>query len=89
MEVVYYDDSYADSGEDCEVLIGNNTIDISYKDDQGVATYKGKEIGKGHYFLQCPERNGNANLHMFPDSKHLDGHWSEDGYEGFWRILLY
>jgi hypothetical protein len=89
MDTVFYDHSYADVNSDCEVRIGNNNIVISYKDAQGTARYIGKEIGRGHYLLECPARNGRATLHMFPDGKILDGYWSEEGYEGFWRIYLY
>ncbi len=89
MDTVYYDNSYADMNLDCEVRIGINNIVVSYEDAQGTVTYRGKEIGRGHYHLKCPARSGNANLHMFPDGKILDGYWSEDEYEGFWRIYLY
>ena len=88
MDSVYYDNTYADERGDCEVKIGDNGIVVSYKDDRGIAIYKGKEKGQGHYLLECPERNGRANLHMFPEGEILDGYWIEEGYKGFWRIYL-
>jgi len=88
VDTIYYDSSPADEREECEVRFGDNEIVISYEDDDGEVLYKGKDYGHGHYVLKCPERRGKATLHRIPDSKYMEGYWSEEGARGFWRFTL-
>ena len=88
IDTVYYDESPADEGEECEIRIDKNEIVISYEEDDGVVVYKGQDEGNGHFVLECPERQGRATLHQIPKSKYLEGFWIEGGYKGFWRITL-
>ena len=88
IDTIYYDESPADERDDCEIRINNGEIVVSYEDEDGVVIYKGKDKGNDHYVLRCPERNGKASLHRFPNNKILEGFWLEDGYRGFWRITI-
>ena len=88
MDTVFYDETPAYEGEECEIRINGNEIVVSYKDDDEVVIYKGKDEGHGHFVLECPERKGKATLHQIPKSKFLEGFWIEEGYRGFWRITL-
>ena len=93
MTTAYFDASEAVEGDRCEVRIDESEIVVSYQEDDERngfthVLYQGKNIGDGHYKLTCPERNGEATLHRFPDGKILEGYWKEDGYRGFWRIYL-
>jgi len=88
MDTIYYDSEKAAEGDDCEVKLGNHEIIISYAEGNGFGMYKGKELSPGHFSLEYPEKNGKASLHMFSDSKILEGFWVEDGARGFWRIHL-
>lgn len=88
VDTVYYDETEADEGDDCEIRIDGDQIVVSYEDDEGVVLYKGKNHGNGHFQLSSPERNGKATLHMFEGSKILEGFWIQDGNKGFWRISL-
>jgi len=88
MDTLFYDERPAYENEECEIRIDDKEIVVSYQDDNGFVIYKGKEDGHGHYVLKCPEKHGEASLHMFPKGKVLDGYWKEDGYRGFWRIHL-
>ncbi|MBW2622955.1 MAG: hypothetical protein JRD68_08615 [Deltaproteobacteria bacterium] len=88
MDTVYYDKTGADLNEECEIRIDNQKIVVSYKDEEGMVVYKGNDTGCGHFELKCPERNGRATLHQTPQSKILEGFWTEGGEEGFWKITL-
>lgn len=88
MDTVYYDESTADEGKECEIRIDKNEIVVSYEDEGVFVIYKGKDEGNGHFVLQCPERQGMATLHQIPKGKFLEGFWIEEGYKGFWRITL-
>jgi len=88
MDTVFYDDTPAYEGEECEIRIDNEEIVVSYKDDGGVVLYKGRDHGHGHFILECPELQGKATLHQIPQSRFLEGYWIEEGTRGFWRITL-
>lgn len=88
MDIVFYDETPADEGEECEIRIDGNEIVLSYKDDGSVVIYKGKDEGHGHFVLECPEKQAKATLHQIPKSKFLEGFWIEEGDKGFWRIIL-
>ena len=88
MDTVFYNETPAFEEEKCEIRITGNEIVISYRDDDDVIIYKGKDEGHGHFVLECPERQGKATLHQIPKSKFLEGFWIEGGYKGFWRIAL-
>jgi hypothetical protein len=76
-----------DDGGGCEVRIDGATIVVSYEHN-GPTIYRGEEVGQGHYELTCPAKRGRATLHRSPDSNVLEGHWTESGNEGMWRIEL-
>ena len=88
MDTAYYDETTADEEEDCEIIINMDKIVVSYRYDNEVVVYKGKDEGHGHFVLECPDRKGKATLHQIPESKFLEGFWIEEGYKGFWRITL-
>ena len=88
MDTVFYDETPAYEGEECEIKINGDEIVVSYKDEDGVVIYRGTDEGHGHFVLECPERNGKAVLHQIRNSKYLEGFWREEGDEGFWRITL-
>lgn len=88
MDSVFYDETPANEGEECEIRIDGNEIVVSYEDDDGVVIYRGKDEGHGHFVLECPERQARATLHQIPESRFLEGFWIEEGYRGFWRITL-
>jgi hypothetical protein len=85
-DFLYYDD-IAETGIECQVRTNRDEIVVSYNDD-GPVVYKGIKKGKGHFELKAPKINGRASLHMFENSKFLEGFWDEDGYKGMWRIWL-
>ena len=75
--------------EKCEVRISEGGIAVSYVDaDIGFVVYHGRESGKGHFELKAPEVEGRATLHRFENGEFLEGHWIEEGWEGFWKIEL-
>ena len=45
MDSVFYDETPANEGEECEIRIDGNEIVVSYEDDDGVVIYKGKDEG--------------------------------------------
>ena len=88
MITAYFDESPAHEDEECLVRIGENSIEVSYDDEDGNAIYRGNNDGSGHFELTFPERAGQATLHIFKNGKFLEGYWVEAGYKGFWRIEL-
>lgn len=86
---LYYDDKRkTEVGLPCEVRIEGELIEVCYVDDEMPVKYSGKEIARGHFDLSAPVVNGRSTLHMFPNSKVLEGYWVENGYRGMWRIQL-
>lgn len=71
-----------------DVRIDDETIVVSYEDEEGHVVYRGINNGDGHYELSAPERRGTATLHRSPDSDVLEGFWIEDGARGMWAIFL-
>jgi hypothetical protein len=61
---------------------------VNYRDHDGPAEYRGKDLGVGHFELHCADRQGHATLHRAPNSRILEGYWQEGGYRGFSRIEL-
>jgi hypothetical protein len=91
MECLYWSSSYNVPQEetvDCEVVITDDKISISYPD----AVYIGKNNNTEHYLLKWEENGeikGEGSLHrMNKSSKILEGYWKEEGTRGFWRIHL-
>lgn len=87
-DTLYYDNSPADERGSCRVSIDKEHITVTYDDDHDVVTYSGIDHGNGHFSLKCPERKGEASLHMFKDGNILEGYWFEGGTRGMWRIKL-
>lgn len=91
MEVVYYSEQDADTGEPCRVIIGDGHIEVIYDFVDEVRKWTGNEIGDGHFRLEGLDFEGEATLHAFPTIKKgmwLDGFWEEEGERGMWRIRL-
>lgn len=90
-DTFYYDDE-ADCNEPCEVRIDGGRIVVSYESDGDQIVYSGNERGTGHYELTAPQANGRATLHMFEESRVLEGWWEEMWDEtkvrGMWRIFI-
>lgn len=88
MTTSYFDRQEADEDDECEVVIRDSRIVVSYWDDEGVVNYIGTEVAPGHFLLAAPERKGEAILHRVPGGRFMDGFWIQDGAKGFWRIRL-
>ena len=86
MESFYPDD--VSGTMDCEVVIKDRRISVSYREDFGWTTYTGTEHGAGHYELKCEKNGGWASLHKSKGAERLEGGWKEGGYHGMWRIDL-
>ncbi|TAM27242.1 MAG: hypothetical protein EPN62_00190 [Candidimonas sp.] len=72
----------------CTVKIDGDEISVEY-DDDGPASYRGQDLGGGHYILERSKGNGKATLHRSPDDPDtLEGSWVEAGARGMWRIEL-
>ena len=83
-----YFDGEGDVGNDCKVVIEDGDIEVTYIDEDNRYTYRGNEIGAGHFKLNGVDFDGTATLHQFPEGRILEGYWVEDGYRGMWRIQL-
>ncbi|MCP4020206.1 MAG: hypothetical protein GY729_00050 [Desulfobacteraceae bacterium] len=88
MDHVFYDQEPSHEREDCEVVINGNKITVSHKEGGEHVTYKGIEVGPGHYELIEEGCDTKATLHRSPKSHILEGFWIAEGYKGFWRIEL-
>jgi hypothetical protein len=88
MDTVYYTADDAWLRTPCKVTIGSGRIAVSYDIDGENYRYVGNELAPGHFELSLDDGDGRASLHMFPNSKLIEGYWKEDGAEGFWRIFL-
>ncbi|MBN9424288.1 MAG: hypothetical protein J0I91_17740 [Candidatus Accumulibacter sp.] len=88
MDTVYYTAHEAWLRVPCKVTIEGEMISVSYDIDGVNYRYAGRELAPGHFELSLDNGNGRASLHMFPNSKWIEGYWVEDGAEGFWRIFL-
>lgn len=88
MSTLYYSDEFASENYPCEVKMDENEIIVEYEQDDEYVQYRGKSIGNGHFELHCPDKNGRASLHMFPNSTILEGSWVEDTFRGMWKINL-
>lgn len=75
-----------------EVRIDGDELVISYADDMGWVTYRGKDVGGGHYPLTAETCNGripgHAMMHRSPGANFLAGDWDEGGEGGMWRVHL-
>ena len=49
MDTVFYNETPAFEEEKCEIRITGNEIVISYRDDDDVIIYKGKDEGQDHW----------------------------------------
>jgi hypothetical protein len=80
----------AEASYEVDVRIDVNEIVVTYaeEDRSTNVVWRGKNNGDGHFELKCPEQNGHATLHRFPEGKFLEGFWKEGEYVGFWRIWL-
>ncbi len=87
MTTAYLDGTEADVNQSCKVRIDEEVIEVSY-DDDGAVVYMGKNDNTGHFKLECSNNAGKASLHMFKNDVILEGYWTEEGDEGFWRIKL-
>jgi hypothetical protein len=72
----------------CEVQLSTSEIVVTYDDGQGPITYKGREVGPGHFMLESQETGGKGSLHRIPNTEWLEGSWIEGEREGMWRIKL-
>lgn len=88
MDTLYYGCD-ADLQDPCAVRIDGEQIRVEYVFDGERTVYVGKALAPGHYRLQIEDGNGQATLHQFPGSTHLEGAWVEEGERGMWRIELH
>lgn len=70
------------------IRIEGDELTICYKGSQGQITYKGKDLGGGHYELTADLVEGNASVHRAPSAGVISGSWNEQGYSGMWRFHL-
>lgn len=88
-DILYYDGRPTITDDKGYIVrLSDDSIEVSYDDDEGAVCYKGKNNGDGHFNLTAPERSGRASLHCFPNSHYLEGYWDEGGARGMWRIFL-
>lgn len=86
---LYYSDGKPDLDDPgYEVHITPDEIVVSYEGEVGLVTWKGQDLGGGHYELHCPEVQGQAMLHRSGDSEFLEGWWREGASHGMWGIRL-
>ena len=89
VDTLYYDAEPATVNDSGYIVhLSDESIEISYDDDEGAVCYRGKNNGDGHYDLFAPERKGHASLHCFPNSHFMEGYWQEGDERGMWRIRL-
>ena len=88
MTTLYYS-SEQSSVSSCVVKLEEDEVLVEYYEDGEFYQYKGKSNGEGHFELQAKGFNGRATLHMFKDSRVLEGSWTEEGSKGMWRIELH
>ncbi|MCC5904557.1 MAG: hypothetical protein JJT87_21825 [Halomonas sp.] len=86
MEILYHSDDESEEYP-CTVKIDGEKILIEY-DSDGIVQYEGENKGDGHFELKAVGFQGRATLHMFSESKFLEGSWIEEGVRGMWRIIL-
>lgn len=72
--------------QNCDVIIHDKTISVSYFEGHKWVVYKGTEISPGHYELYSD--NGRASLHCFPKGSRFVGIWEEGHIKGFWDIVV-
>lgn len=87
METIYKHSEEADY-DDCEVIINDNEIVISYEESDGIVVYQGANKGDGHFRLASNYEGRGATLHMFEGDIELVGTWFENGQLGVWIIVL-
>lgn len=87
METIYKHSVNADN-DDCEVILNDNEIVISYEEGDEIVVYQGANDGNGHFRLLSNYEQGSATLHMFEGDKMLVGTWAESGEKGTWIIVL-
>lgn len=76
---------------ECAVILRDDEIVVSYREDKKIYEYKGIKVYDGGWKLTCPEVKGSAKLFLSIDEKGIKtliGKWVEDGQEGFWEITL-
>jgi hypothetical protein len=56
----------------CDVRIDAGSIVISYRDEDGVAVYRGRETAPNRFTLACAERDGRADATLI-DGERLEG----------------
>jgi hypothetical protein len=71
---------------ECELVLRDGQLIISYDDERGSVIYMGTNQGFG-YRLECPERKGRSTMHATgPENTQFEGSWIEDGYRGMWIV---
>lgn len=95
MESVFYTADQASTDSDCVVTFNSKELRVEYLNhDENRVVYSGFDEGGGHYLLNSYVFEvGRATLHMFPDSRFLEGSWvvtGENGVKskGFWKITI-
>lgn len=69
------------------IRINDGTIFVSYEIDGEEISWKGIEIGAGHFkLLKSGCENSKASLHRFENSNILEGHFFDDTESGMWRF---
>ena len=79
----FYCDAESEKSE-CEIIIRETELVVSYADDDGPVIYSGAKTEWG-YVLTCPSRRGRATLHQSSEHQ-FEGSWTEGGYRGMWVI---
>ena len=79
---------------ECVVRITGKKIYVAWKENKGMASYRGKYNNAGYYELEYSEggyvashEGGTATLHKFGNIFY--GDWKERSYRGVWRIELW
>jgi len=79
----------------CFVDFEGLTIHVVYDAEWRGCSYTGRDMGGGHFKLDCNFGDGWATLHRFmPEhvdgevGQILEGSYNEGGHRGMWRIVL-
>jgi hypothetical protein len=88
IDLGYFDQRPIDRVRKAVVEIGMRTILVEWWEGSRALRYEGVRNGQGHFLLRSDNGAGSATLHRFQHSTILEGFWTRDGKNGFWRVHL-
>lgn len=89
---IFYPDRPGDMDIECIVVLGQDTIEVKYDQEDGKGgqfwSWKGVQQGEGHYVVNANHLGARGTFHQLRGSKYLEGYWAEGGFRGMWRVEL-